>query len=185
MSSKIPVTDAETFKSFLPIVSDWDRKKNISYHLQYIEFLYKAKQIHEPEHTTLSLLNKTIIIEYFTVIEAILDALVCQLRVQVSDGESVPIEIDEYTPAGRLLEFAKKYRVIDSDTHSQLGQIKDTRNRIHIKRSRAKQRLEYLEYDDELLNEREKVFERFITFLLGKYEVANARHYPWPWKIKA
>jgi hypothetical protein len=180
----ICVTKAEHFKTFLNFIKSWPVKNNISYHLQYIEFLYKVKNIHNPKSTTLSLINKTIIIEYFTVIEAIIDALLCQLDVKVNDKEFVPIEIYEYTNAAELLSLARKYKVIDTTIHSQLGQIKDTRNRIHIKRPRKNQKPEYEEYTRELLEQRERMFKSFMEYLFNKYSVNNPNIYPWPWKVK-
>jgi len=180
----IQVTIAEAFKSYLAFIDDWDKKKNISYHLQYIEFLYKIKKIHEPTLTTLSLSNKTIIIEYFTVIEAIIDALLCQLLVKVDENHFVQIEINEYTGADELLKLAKKYKIISQDIHTQLGQIKGTRNRIHIKRPRKKQKYEYKEYTKELLEKYEKTFKVFLEYLFKKNNIAEYKKYPWPWKVK-
>jgi hypothetical protein len=91
---KIPVTSAETLRNHLTFIQDWDRKKNISHHQQYVEFLYKIKKEHEPELTTGSLLNKSLIIEYFTIIEAIVDALLCQLKVKCGTVEK-PLNVDE------------------------------------------------------------------------------------------
>ena len=175
----ISVTRAETFKSYCRFIEDWDRKKNISYHLQYIEFLYKIKKIHNPSSTTRSLLHKSIIIEYFTVIEAIIDALLCQLKVKVNESNFVPIDIEEYTNAQRLLELAKKYKIIDSDMHSQLGQIKNTRNKIHIKRRQESEPLEYARYTVDELKKHEKIFNNFLAFLFQKYDI-DYSSYPWP-----
>ena len=166
----ISVTTAETFKSYCRFIKDWDRKKNISYHLQYIEFLYKIKKIHNPSSTTRSLLYKTIIIEYFTVIEAIIDALLCQLEVKVDESDFVQIDIDEYTRAERLLQLAKTYKIINPDIHSQLGQIKNTRNQIHIKRRKTSQPLEYERYKSDELKKHERIFNRFLSFLFEKYK---------------
>ena len=174
------VTQAETFKRYFPFINDWDRKKNISYHLQYIEFLYKARKIHEPRSTTLSLLIKTIVIEYFTVIEAVIDALLCQLKVQTPDNLLAPIDIDEYTRAERLLKLAKKYRIIDTTIHSKLGIIKNTRNKIHIKRPRRNQALEYRCYTTDLLGEHEKIYKDFFCYLFEKNSV-DKNGFPWPW----
>jgi len=178
----IPVTTAQQFRSFFPFVEDWTRRKNISHHLQYIEFLYKIRQLHNPVSTTQSLLNKTIIIEYFTVVEGILDALLCQLSVNVDGDHPVPIEIDEYMNAGRLLELAKCYRIIDDTVQSQLGQIKDTRNRVHIKRPRRNRKLEYEEYSDDLLAQREKIFKEFLEHLWRQKCPDIQTAFPWPWK---
>ena len=180
---KLPVTSAETFKRYLSFIRSWDRKKNISYHLQYIEFLYKIKKLHNPSSTTRSLLIKTIIVEYFTVIEAILDALLCQLYVDTGEGILAPIDIDEYTRAERLLGLAKKYRIINVDIHSQLGRIKSTRNKIHIKRPHKNQPLEYEGYTANLLGEYEESYQNFLAFLFDKNGVGS-NDYPWPWRIE-
>ena len=60
------VTKAYDLRQFLSFVQETVCKVNISHHLQYLEFLYKIKKLHDPELTTLSLLNKSIIVEYFT-----------------------------------------------------------------------------------------------------------------------
>jgi len=179
----IPVTVADKFRSYLTFIEDWDRKKNISHHFQYIEFLYKIKKIHDPRSTTRSLLIKTIIIEYFTVIEAILDALLCQLKVKVNMSDFVSIDIDEYTKAERLLKLAKTYKIIDSNVHSKLGQIKGTRNKIHIKRPRENQPLEYECYTEKTLGQHEKSFQSFLTFLFNKHSIGKTSSYPWPWNV--
>jgi len=180
--AKIYVTKAERLKRYLSIIDDWEVKKNVSYHLQYIEFLYKIKKEHDPKYTTLSLLNKTIIVEYFTVIEAIVDNLLCQLHVMIDEDSYVSIEISEYTRAEELLRLAKRYHVINTAIHSQLGQIKNIRNRIHIKRLRKNQKSEHEEYTQKRLQENQKMFKDFMIFLSYKYQV-DYTDYPWPWKI--
>jgi len=177
----IPLTKAENIRAFLSFIDKGGTCCNISHHIQYLEFLYRIKRLHQPISTSLSLLNKTIIIEYFVVIEAIIDCLLCQLEVEVN-GRPVPIEIEEYTYAERLFKLAKHYKIIDSDTHSRLGQLKGTRNKIHIKRTRPRQKLEFQEYPDKLLKEREKIFKSFMVYLFGKYNI-DYSNFLWPWDV--
>jgi len=168
-------------RAFLGFIENGSTRCNISHHIQYLEFLYRIKKLHQPISTSLSLLNKTIIIEYFAIIEAIIDALLCQLNVNAGN-ETIPMEIKEYTPADELFKLAKHYKIIDQDTHSQLGQLKGTRNRIHIKRSRPRQKLEYQEYPDSLLKQREKIFKSFMVFLFNKHNI-DYSNILWPWSV--
>ncbi len=181
--SLISVTTAETFKQYLRFIDNWDRKKNISYHLQYVDFLYKIKKIHTPGLTTLSLMNKTIIIEYFTIIEAIIDALLCQLSVKIEEDSYVSLDVNEYMNAGELLQLAKKYHIIDTEIHSKLGQVKNIRNRIHIKRPRKSQKYEYKAYTPKILKQHEKIFKNLMVFLFEKNDI-DYNDYQWPWKIQ-
>lgn len=187
MSAIIPVTEiiqltkAEDIRTFLSFIDKEAICCNISHHIQYLEFLYRIKKRHKPILTSLSLLNKTIIIEFFVVIEAIIDCLLCQLRVQVN-GKTVAIEIDKLTHAERLFKLAKRYKIIDSDTHSQIGELKKTRNTIHIKRIRSQQKLEHEEYSDELLEKREKIFKSFMVYLFEKHKIGYS-DFLWPWNV--
>jgi hypothetical protein len=177
----IPLKKAEDIRTFLSFIDKEAICCNISHHIQYLEFLYRIKKRHQPKLTSLSLLNKTIIIEYFVVIEAIIDCLLCQLRVQVN-GKTVAIEIDKLTPADRLFKLAKRYKIIDADTHSRIGDLKETRNKIHIKRTRRRQKLEHEEYSDELLKEREKIFKSFMVYLFEKHNIGHS-DFLWPWNV--
>jgi hypothetical protein len=179
----IPVTSAETFKTFLPFIKNWDKKKDISYHMQYLEYLYKVKKTNDPKSTTLSLSNKAIIIEFFCITEAVIDAMLCQLRVEDSSGGHVDIDIDEYTSAEKLFFLAKKYRVIDATVHSQINQLKSTRNRIHIKRP-VSGKPEYSEYTPSLLGGRETIYKAFFEYLFEKHDPSLTQNFPWPWNAK-
>lgn len=179
----IQVTRAKKFRDYLPFIDDWDRKKDISYHFQYLEYLYKVKKKNDPKSTTLSLSNKAIIIEFFTIIEAIVDALLCQLSVNDPDGKSVDLKVDEYLAAEKLFKLAKKYRIVDTTVHSQINQLKGTRNRIHIKRPK-KGKWEYSEYSQSLLKGREKIFKSFMEYLLNKHDPTLVNVFPWPWNAE-
>ena len=179
----ITVTKADAFKSFFPFIKDWDRKNNISYHILFVFFLHKIGKIHDPQLTTRSLLIKTIIIEYFTIIEAVVDAILCQLEVKVCETKFVPIDIDERTSAERLFELAKKYGVVDNDTHSKLGQLKKLRNRIHIKKPHKNQKSEYEAYTIDLLKQHQKLYSEVLCYLFEKNSVDKTR-FPWPWDQK-
>ncbi len=172
---------AEDIRAFLGFIDESGTCYNISHHIQYLEFLYEIKKRHQPKLTSLSLLNKTIIIEYFVVVEAIIDCLLCQLKVKVNE-KTVAMDIGEHTPADRLFRLAKRYKIIDTDTHSRIGDLKETRNKIHIKRIRSKQKLEHEEYSDELLKEREKIFKSFMVYLFKKHNV-NYSDFLWPWNV--
>lgn len=95
----------------------------------------------------------------------------------------MPLEVKEYTKADELLRLAKHYKIINQDIHSQIGQIKDTRNRIHIKRSKPGKKLEYQEYPDSLLKQREKIFKNFMVYLFERHGVEYS-NFSWPWKVK-
>lgn len=181
MPEIIPLKKAKEIRAFLSFIDKGGTCCNISHHIQYLEFLYKIKKLHQPTLTSLSLLNKTIIIEYFVVIEAIIDCLLCQLRVEVNE-KTVAIEIEEYTYAGELFRLAKHYKIIDQETHGRIGQLKETRNKIHIKRTRAKQKLEYHEYPDSLLKQRENIFKAFMVFLFEKHNI-DYSNFLWPWDV--
>jgi hypothetical protein len=178
---KIPVTYANTFRGYFPFVRDKDSKKNISHHMQYIEFLYKIKEKVNPQLTTESLLIKTIIIEYFVIVEAVIDDLLCQLEVKIGKDKFAAIEVDEYQNAEGLFKLAKKYKIINSDIHSKIGQLKNTRNKIHIKRPRRNQKYECECYTQNDLDKYQKIYKDFLNFLLVKYQVAK-NDYPWPWE---
>lgn len=181
-AEEIKLTKAKDIRTCLGFIEHGGVCCNISHHIQYLEFLYHIKKIHEPKSTSQSLLNKTIIIEYFTIIEAILDSLLCSLEVK-TDSKTVPLEVKEYTKADDLLRLAKHYRIINQDIHSQIGQIKDTRNRIHIKRSKPGKKLEYHEYPDSLVKQREKIFKNFMVHLFERHNV-DYSNFLWPWKAK-
>jgi len=182
MPERILLTKAEKIRTFLSFIDEGGTCHNISHHIQYLEFLYRIKRLHQPISTSLSLLNKTIIIEYFVVIEAIIDCLLCQLRVEVNE-RTVAIKIEERTYAGELFELAKHYKIIDQDTHERIGQLKKTRNKIHIKRMRSTQKLEHEEYSDKLLKEREGIFKSFMVFLFEKHNI-DYSNFLWPWDIR-
>jgi hypothetical protein len=145
--------------------------------MQYLEYLYKVKKKNDPNSTTLSLSNKTIIIEFFCVIEAVVDAMLCQLGVQDSSGSRVAIDIDEYTPAEKLFFLAKKYGVINTTVHSQINQMKSTRNRIHIKRP-VRGKPEYSEYTPNLLRARETIYRAFFEYLFEKHDSSLIKKFP-------
>lgn len=177
----IPLTKAKNIQTFLSFIDKGGTRCNISHHIQYLEFLYRIKKLHQPISTSLSLLNKTIIIEYFVVIEAIIDCLLCQLKVEVN-GRTVAIEIGEYTYAEELFRLAKHYKIIDQNTRDRIGQIKGTRNKIHIKRTRSGRKLEYQEYPDRLLKERERIFKSFMVYLFAKHNI-DYSNFLWPWNV--
>lgn len=180
----IYVTKAYDLRQFLPFVQETVCQVNISHHLQYLEFLYKIKQLHDPKLTTFSLLNKSIIVEYFTVIEAILDDLLCQIEVIAADGTRKPLSFSEYTRADELFKLAKEYGIVDDTTHSRLGQLKSTRNKIHVKRYHPKRKYEHEEYSQELLEQHEAVFRDFMTFLLQRHCPEKKDSFPWPCKAR-
>lgn len=175
------VTKAENYKKHFPFIIDWDKKRDISYHFQFIEYLYIKKR--QEEKTTLSLINKTIIIEYFAIGEAIIDALLCQLYVNIGKGATTPLYISQYDKASNLFELANKYGIIDIKTRNYLKKIGSARNFIHIKRPKSGNP-EYSFYTNKLLGEHEKVFKYFLDYLFDKYSLEDSKKFSWPWNIK-
>jgi hypothetical protein len=161
--NKIYVKKAKEYQKHLTFIKGDGRRANISHHMQYIEFLFKIKKEHSPEKTTLSLLNKTIMIEFFVITEAVLDAMLCQLTVNTIWGEEVSLEVNKLENAETLLKLAKKYELIDDTVHSELSKLKQTRNKIHIKRPKGK--LEWNKYNDKSLNECEQIYKKFFEYL--------------------
>lgn len=197
MSKYIP-KNSEIYKYYFVFLKDWGVIKNISYHLQYLEFLYFVKKEYELISTTLSLTNKTIITEFFVIVEAILDSLLCKLYVTNRDDKFFNIKINEYIKAAELFRLCKEYEIINESIYKDLEKLRSIRNDIHIKRYKIKDLFEYEKYSDELIEEIEFVFKKFIEFLLRKHEnyiiiywhnrnktevdilLEKLRHFPWP-----
>lgn len=179
------LTEASDIRRFLTFIEGGGGPIccNISHHFQYLEFLYKIKKIHSPVSTSQSLLNKSIIIEYFAIIEAILDSLLRSLVVKSNKGV-FQLEIQEYTSAKELFRLAKCYGIISPSIHTRIGKIQDIRNRIHIKRTKKGRKLEYQEYSDSMLKENENIFKDFLTFLFSKNNV-NHNNFLWPWDVSS
>ena len=176
----ISVRYADTFRNYLSFIKDEDTKKDISHHMQYIEFLYKIGRIHKPKLTTRSLLIKTIIVEYFTIIEAMIDDMLCQLNVKVCEGKFIPLDIHKYMNAECLFDLAKKYEIVDSNIYGKICRLKKWRNKIHIKRHDKKQKYECEQYSPDDLKEFNKIYKDFLSFLFKKYKAKM--DFPWPWE---
>jgi hypothetical protein len=177
---KIWTTKADDYRYYLTFISDRETKLNISHHLQYVEFLYKIKSEHQLILTTLSLTNKSIIIELFAIIESIIDALLCQLKVVLEDEKCVPLEVHEYTNANQLLKLALKYNIVTKPMYGHLVNFSRVRNNIHIKRHDNGDKNEHEKYTNDILKIHEIAFKNFLKFLFIKYRRPNAELYPWP-----
>ena len=172
------IHSAEYYKTFFDFLS-WSARKNISYHLQYIERLYHLKRQENPFLTALSLLNKTLIIEMFSIVECILDELLTSVPVQMADGSTRRLYVNEYSQASRLIEQAAYYKIISDSIASDIDKLSKYRNTIHIKRYSPKKKYEYDAYDDKILNENEKAFKAFLQYLWRRNGVSYA-DFAWP-----
>ncbi len=175
---------AEYYKQYFPFIQEWGRKKDISHHLQYLDYLYDIKRSNNPDRTYLSLTNKTIIVEFFAISEAIIDALLCEKIVDIGDGKLAQLYVKEYTNASTLLKMAEYYEIIDKNIYGQLLSLSKTRNFIHIKRPKSG-KLECNHYTDAVLKRYENYFENFLSFLFNKYKVYETYGlgiFAWPWK---
>jgi len=163
MDEIISVTSKRQYWDTLVFINDYSTRDNISYHLQYLEFCYVVNFYFTPSLTTGSLLRKTVIIEYVSIIETILDSMIFELRVRdYPVGSFVGLHyLKKNTRFGELLEIARYYKILNEDILKKVEKIGEYRNRVHFKRV-ARNEKEWDYYTDYKLTETENIFEEFI-----------------------
>ncbi len=166
---KIYVTVANEFKDYLRFIDDDNLRKNISYHFQYIEFLYQIRRRHELEFTTLSLSNKTIILEFWSIIEAILFHFVSRIE-----------KIPEKIPASALLVKTKEHSLVSDKICNEIDLLKNCRDHVHITKNED---VEFNAYYDEILVERQNEFKSFMEYIFKDKGVLDYTKFPWAWEL--
>jgi hypothetical protein len=171
MGRIISVTPKQQYWDSLPFVNDYATRDNISYHLQYLEFCYVVNFYFSPSLVTGSLLRKTIIIEYVSIIETILDNIISEFRVRDYPANSFLNlhYLRKTTRLGELLEIASWYKLLNEELLKKVGKIGEYRNRVHFKRvTRNEKELDY--YTEYKLTETEAIFNEFIIECTKRYK---------------
>lgn len=162
-------------------IDDGTNRSNISYHMSYIEHLWKER----PKHvsTTKSFINRAILIELASVIELILYDILSSLKATGKGITSKSVVFDKTITFGRYIEYAKDYDLIDATISTHLKEINELRNFIHIKKFHKPRILEYNFYTDQMVSNAINVFEQFILYIhqkaCGTSRLASS--YVWPW----
>ncbi len=167
---QIKISFADSFKAYFDFI-DSEPRNNISYHFQYLEFLYQIKEREKPVLTILSLTNKTIIIEMFVIIECLMHNLLSNLLVDIDSGSRLKINIKEQTSIHDLIGQLVYYRIFDNGMIDNVYKLVNYRNCIHIKSQKKTQKAEYIAYTDSILGECETFFSNILKFIWEKNSI--------------
>ncbi|MDP8264168.1 MAG: hypothetical protein P9M12_01645 [Candidatus Aceula lacicola] len=148
---------------------------NVSYHFQYLEFLYKVKEDTtepEPNATTRYLLNLTIIQELFMVFESF---SYCLLIKNGIINKNVLLSTEE------LFKNLKKNKIFEDKVIKYIEKFKD----VYLKLSQI-HKFNKQQYDlcnDSKLEIFEKLFEDLMKYIIKNYSLETYKNdFPWPWK---
>lgn len=175
---QIKIKTANYFKNNF-IFLDSSPRNNISYHFQYLQFLYQIKKKEKVFSTILSLLNKTIIIEMFSIVECLTHNLLLELLVDVGEDKNFKLLLKNHTSITDLTEMATYYKVFTKEISSSVNKLSKYRNSIHIKTQNNGQKSEYLAYSNSILKECEEYFQEILEFIWHKnsFDYSN---FEWP-----
>ena len=142
---------AKYYKEQWSFIADLHARDNISYQMQYIEFLTSLYNDYDLYLTAESLLAKTMMIEIASVVEAAIKDIMAQWAKKANINISSKI-FDE------LIDMARDSNMIDDNMQKLFHELRIMRNAVHLTGIQAREC--YL-YKIEAVNEYLKALDKF------------------------
>jgi len=154
---------------------------NAAYHLQFIEYCIEQKVT--AISTSLSFLNRTIIIELGSIVEILLYETLSKFYVaDQKEKLKARLFVPDYATLGLLIDMSKKYKVISKPLAKKVKNLNTNRNSIHFKKFTKKYVLEHNYYTENMVEESKQIFILVLKEIRELYKDYNYSYedvFPW------